>query len=534
MISKKRTFTCNQQELSLWLIAFLALCVTFSPLFFNFLWGNHDWNPILYSTPITSGLVEGRFSQYVIPTLLLSGQILPVLNLCLGFAFYSLALILLYNRFFEFRTTSFTPVIFLVVATLPYIVEITYFHFIVLSQLFWTFVITLALLCAKKANAEQKVLYTSLSTILLLFAIGGYPASVNLFVTATALWFIKNYVKEASFIKQLKRLIPFAISLFLSLLTLFIIYRWLLKNDLMMAMYNNQTSTLKNLILKIFPSFILILKSFIQPQPFFSINFKLITSTLFILFAINYTLASRTITQKGLSLLLLIALLFFLKFSALLINEDAKEYFHLKDPATFMVRTDFYSIPCLMLFIITYLSQTSKQSIKNITYILAALLLCLNLRADLLFTKTFLLGFSAENSLEQRIINRIKESPKYDSYNLYTLVQAGEFSLRSKYYTPSALEKFGYYTLETPFMRHWIPNEHYNFYENEIFVEEGRAINQKELTTEMIDFLANDNSVWPSPKSIYVDDRYSIVILTSDGQQQLQQQFKNLKDNKQW
>lgn len=67
--------------------AFGLLCLCFSPLLVNFIWGNHDWLPLIHGNPLLSGLIEGRFSQYILLNLLLDGKILPVLNILLGFIF---------------------------------------------------------------------------------------------------------------------------------------------------------------------------------------------------------------------------------------------------------------------------------------------------------------------------------------------------------------------------------------------------------------------------------------------------------------
>ena len=53
--------------------AFGLLCLCFSPLLVNFIWGNHDWLPLIHGNPLLSGLIEGRFSQYILLNLLLGG-----------------------------------------------------------------------------------------------------------------------------------------------------------------------------------------------------------------------------------------------------------------------------------------------------------------------------------------------------------------------------------------------------------------------------------------------------------------------------
>ena len=118
--------------------AFGLLCLCFSPLLVNFIWGNHDWLPLIHGNPLLSGLIEGRFSQYILLNLLLGGKILPVLNILLGFIFYTAALFLLYRHFFAFSVRPAIAALFLsAAAELPFAAELLYFHFITFSLLSW-------------------------------------------------------------------------------------------------------------------------------------------------------------------------------------------------------------------------------------------------------------------------------------------------------------------------------------------------------------------------------------------------------------
>ena len=212
----------NKQETKLFLLAFFVLTFCFFPLITNFIWGNHDWLALKQDGHLTAGFVEGRISQYLFLGLFLDYHILPILNTILGFAFYSLTIVLLFSRFFEFDYN--TPSAFLTVATvasLPYINEITYFQFIILSQLLWSFTIFLSLFTAKKAFYSNPVIYTTLSTLLLFLSIGGYPASANLFIIATVLYLLKNYSGTQNLSETLKKSIPFAISILISFISLY-------------------------------------------------------------------------------------------------------------------------------------------------------------------------------------------------------------------------------------------------------------------------------------------------------------------------
>jgi len=517
----------QKAELKLWFYAFVAMCVVFSPLLFHFIWGNHDWQPLLTDNRLTSGLIEGRFSQYLLLCLTLMGKILPVLNILLGFVLYSLALVLLYSRFFEFPLKNVALLPIVAAAILPYINEILYFQFIVFSQLSWPLVAVLALLCCKKANKEHFCIYIISAYVLLLSVVGGYPASSNLFVSAVALELIRSDDKLKN---RLEHLVSYILPVLAAFLTLFVVYRWLTSHNVMMNLYNNQTPGVMVLITKIFPTIVLSAQSMIQPQPFFSLYLK-VSICLAVLMFVFYKITKEKALGYRLFLILCFAgLLLCLKFSAWLTFETPENYFSQYDPAAFMVRTDFYAIPCLVLMCIAGLMNANCKFFKNAAVLISVVLIVLSLKADFYFAKVHLFGFQSEALLQERINNRIQENEAYNSESLYTVVQAGELPARSHFYKKEALEKYGYYTLQIPYTRHWIAFEYYNFYAPKKFVREGTSINPQEITPKMVEFLSGKMGVWPSENAVYVDDNYAIIALTKNGKKMLAEQFKHIRD----
>lgn len=517
----------KKTEQQLWLYTFIAQCFIFSPLLFHLIWGNHDWLPLLLDSKWSSGLIEGRFSQYILLCLLLMGKILPILNILLGLLLYALALTLLYTRFFNWPINKFTFFAVITAASLPYINEILYFQFIVFSQLSWPLFTVLALLCAKKASSQHFYMYTFLAYILLTVIIGGYPACINLFVTAGILELIKN---ATTFKNWIKKSIPYGLSVLFAFATLYIIHKWLSSNHFMLNLYNNHTPNINELIAKIVPTTISALKSMLQIQPFFPLNFKLTTSALSLLYAICKIKQASNFNQKILTAVNLLILLLCLKFSAWLTTETPDNYFAHYDPAAFMVRTDFYAIPCLILYCLTELAQSSIKALKNISFALCCVLFSINIKSDLNFSKVHLFGFKSEALLQERINERIQENPHYNPQKLYTIVQAGELPARTHFYQKSPLEKYGYYMLQVPYTRHWIAFEYYNFYAPKNFVKEGTSINPEQITPQMIDFLSYKMGVWPSDKALYVDDNYAIIALTKQGKTTISEQFQSIKD----
>ena len=527
------TALIKKNEISLWLTAFITLCLSFLPLLCGFIWGNHDWLPVKNGTNLTSGLIEGRFTQFILPFFVLSGQILPVFSQLLGFACYAAALVLLLTRFFEIKADNISlALIIATIASLPFITEILYFHFIVLSQLSWPLIIVFALLAAKKAYpSRHPAAYTFLSLILLLTALGGYPASAGFFITSTCiLIFIE--LKKAPSIKQLfYTFAPFAISFLGAFLILIIIYAKLKAAHLTNEMYNNHTPNILSLIAGILPTLKLSFLSMITPQPFFPLTFKLLTAFIILSFITLDISQCNSLSKRLIHIGLWIFLILMLKFPALISSDapDSDSYFSQNDPAAFMVRADFYALPPLLLFCLSTLLQSKSRLIKNFAFIAAALLCWQNININLSFAKTHLFGFTAENRLIERLSSRIQNTSSFSPYVYYTVVQAGELPLRQKYYTASPLEKYGLYTLKTPYIRHWLPHEYYNFYPPFSFVKSANAITPETITSDMTRFLTTQIKSWPSPDSLYVDDTYAVIALTPEGKEMLTGQFNRLQ-----
>lgn len=518
----------------LWIVPLIVLCISFSPLIFNFIWGNHDWLPLIQDNRLTSGLIEGRFSQYLLLKLLLMGKILPILNIIIGFFFYSLSLHCLGKYYFKFQPTKLSIVLYTsAAASLPYIIEILYFHFITLSLLSWTMIITLSLIATQKATEKSFIPWEICGFALLYIALGGYPGCINMYVTAVCCRLIQlRIVKQLNYTQLSKHILAHAINLILALGLLKITFDYLQQNHLMMNMYNSQAASPIELIQKL-PTIIQAgIIGFTETQPFLSFSLKGILSTIFIIFLMSVFIQTfKTHKNTGnilFILILILGLLISLKFSAWLISNNADNAFAKLDPSTSMVRTDFYSYPILILFCLCFIQEQNKQILKNISFICAVLLLLTNINTNLNFSKTHLLGFTAENKLLERIINRLENHPQYLTNNLYTIIQAGEIPLRPQYYQKKPHEKYGYYTLNTPYSRHWIAFEYYNFYAPQNFVQEGTSIKPEEITSEMITFLSTQMTTWPHPYSVYVDDKYAIIALTPEGKELLRNQFKLL------
>ena len=96
IITSKET---NHFLIKNWLNLFLLTIFCYSHFIFYFLWGNHDWEWVKSGTPLLSGVFEGRFSQFILQTIISNGNILPIITIFTAIAFFTGAIILLLNIF---------------------------------------------------------------------------------------------------------------------------------------------------------------------------------------------------------------------------------------------------------------------------------------------------------------------------------------------------------------------------------------------------------------------------------------------------
>lgn len=526
-------FYLNKTEISCWLWMFSALSLCFISFMFQFIWGNHDWLPLLDDLKLTSGLIEGRFSQYLIINIFLSGKILPILNILLGFFFYTLSLTLLCSRFFNFTLTKPSDKLFLItIATLPYIIEILYFHFITLSLLCWPFIIVLSLIAAKHALTQHPYLNIALSSILLFIAIGGYPTTSGMYATIACLYIMQTLEQSPNFKTLFRQTIPFTLSFVLAFLPIPLIYHLLKQNNLMIELYNSRPETLIGLLQKLPSTLCLSIKSLFQPQPFFPLSFKIITTALIFYFLCTFFHQCHKKKKLFIGIILTLTLFITLKLPAWLIKETAESYFAAKDPAAFMVRSDFYTIPSLLLFCFFFLKKQPALWKRNLLFSLALSLLYININANYSFAKTQSLGFITETKLLERITARIQAHTDFQTNQIYHITQLGDYSSRTKYYPLTPLQKYGYYTLTTPYTRYWLATEHFNFYAPAPFAANQIGINKEATTPQLINLINDPTAIWPSEKAIYLNNesQLAVISLTSKGKSVLTKQFNHINE----
>ena len=163
---RKQFLNLDKIDYKILLISYLLINLAFLYHSFNFMWGNHDVEFIKNELLLSSGLFEGRFTQFIPHRLLTSGQILPILNNLLGLGFLTLGLWLLAKYWNIPRTTSNYVIFITFFATLPFTLSWLYFTFITISCLLWIFVAVMGLyLSAIAVKSPHKYLLNTLAIL---------------------------------------------------------------------------------------------------------------------------------------------------------------------------------------------------------------------------------------------------------------------------------------------------------------------------------------------------------------------------------
>lgn len=495
-----------------WFTLYALTIICYLPFIFSFIWGNHDWGWVKEYTPLFSGVFEGRFSQFIIPTILFEGNILPVLTLLLSLAFYCVTAVIFIHLFNNNASNKNFILTGLLLTTAPYTISWLYFNFILLSCLFWTFLIVLAFYLY--INCSTTITKIILPTIFFTLSLGGYPPVINMIGVVFFTLIINDICFNEYNLKTIaKKYIPCILSIISAVILVFVTQYILKKYNLQYNTYNTAQISLHTLL----PKILICLKSsftqFIQKTSFIYSSYKYVNLTLFII-AI-YNLQKQT-KQLYLLFTLLLCMLCASTIS-LLVAENS--IYILNEP-----RIEFYGILYIYIFSFVIIQKSPSQMCKNISYIIAICTILYNTNTLSYANKVWQNGFDAENKLMERVISRIENNPSFNSSNKYTFIQGGNLNYRSKFYTTTNQEKEDSYTLTAPYIPWHLPTKAYSFYQPTNFFKNSfdtywSFVNKYEINTtpELLDYLSISSEVWPKPNAIYIDDKTIILTLTNDG-----------------
>lgn len=510
-----------------WFRIYLLSLLCFAPFLINFIWGNHDWSWIKEYTPLLSGAFEGRFSQFILPTILFSGNILPLLSVAGGLLFYSLAAVLVLKLWESKSNKILCLLLGLYIITSPYTLSWFYFAFLTLSCLSWTLVIILAFYLINKTNLSKKCSYP-LSITLLTLALGGYPPVINM-IGVIFFTLVLNDVCQNKYTPKtvIRKYLPQAFIVICAAL-LFLAFQHLLKHyHLQYDTYNTAGISLDRLVNNFLMTLSTAFSQFLHTTSFIETPYKYGSLIIFILAII--TLIARTPKHLNSYLLFALALLGMLFSSVLTLLLTPNTVYVQNEP-----RIEFFGIIYIYAFAFTVLFKNATQLIKNITYTILLLLICYNFATAAYCAKIWNLGFKSEALQMERFIARLENMPEFNPNQSYTFIQSGTLNMRQRYYINTPTLKHDSYTLTAPYVPWHLPYKAYTFYYPTVFVNRDFDIYWQFITPEALtltedlkEYLTIGALPWPKQESIYISPNLIILTLSPEGKKRSADWYHN-------
>lgn len=485
-------------------ISFLIINFAYLYHSLNFMWGNHDVVFIKERLFLSSGLFEGRFSQFIPQVLLTNGQILPLLNNLLGFTFLTIALWLL-AKYWNIPKSLLNYVLFIsFFATLPFTLSWLYFTFITMSCLFWTMLIILGLyLSALIYDQKQKIILSLIATLCFYLSFGGYPPVINTIFIGLSAHCLINYTFKQKSLRILINMHKFTLlnivfAAFLFKLTLFFVA----PNDV----YNLELINITDIPNKFVSTLTICYKQFFISLPFMSQTYKFILLAL-VIFAFIVTLLKGFSKKRGLlTLFLFLTTVWFSSLTTFLVVPHTE----------YVARIDFFGLGFIYNFALALLLFCTTPIIKSITIMLMIILIPYNILNDYHAQKIWQQGFKAEMKILEDVAERIENHPNFNPARKYRFYQAGDISLRPSYYRQK-FDKDEPFLLSLPYLAIWQGAPLIEFYSPFNYIDSNPAILPSDISKEVYDFIKNDARPWPHKNAIFLDDKILIVIYNQQG-----------------
>ncbi len=528
------TPTTAKFYLKTWLWLYLATLLTYFPFIFNFIWGNHDWIWIKEGTPLLSGVFEGRFSQFILQTLLFEGSILPILTVITALTFFSAGTIILLKLWHIPPKSCPYILLSLYLVCTPYTLSWLYFSFITLSCLSWTCIVIFAYALLEYASQARHP-YLNIGTAVILFtmALGGYPPIINLigvifftltlndlcFKSLTATSIARKYYVHAATI--LTSLVLFSAILYL-----------LQKNNLQYGTYNTAGISLSDIPEKISLCLKASIGQFFTTTSFISAPYKYFGLFLFLL---SLCLLWIGLPKHPANIL------FFLLSSIGLVLSPTLTFFASENTnyVLYEPRIDFFGLPYIYIFATSVLLRAKDPLFRNLSLFILSALIFGNIKTISRAAKIWTQGFKAEMTFAERVLSRLEETTHFSPTKKYTFLQGGTLDFRSRFSTKDISAKHDVYTLTAPYISWHLPAKAYQFYYPQNFVSADFDIywsyvdsHAVALTPGLIRYINKQARPWPDSFALYVAPGTIILTVTPDGstyaQNWLEQQIKSI------
>lgn len=403
-------------------ITFFISLITYSFYAITYFQGNHDFRFLRYGLSITQGLWEGRITQFLLTSLLLNNQVLPILNMVIGIFSLSLSPIIL-TKILNIPKQKISLVFFSLLITLsPYVLSHLYYTHQSTQTLSWHLIIVLgfAISTHQKSILNHKFINLASSFALYLIAISGYSASMQLIFVLIFSSMILDVIYNNKSIKDIiKKYTPLLIVGLLSVITYFLITKFLISKNIMQTfMYNNQTHNFLGIINSLrYHNIKTPLQVLLSPYPYITNNISYLILGLLILTIITFYQKKHLI----IGLILLIPLLI----SSTLTGFVSKHYlFNL-------YRVNMYSIPCTIAILYAINIKNTNIIIKNLSNLIVGIILAMFISSNFTAQKIWYLGTTQDHQTIERVRKHLL--PKIDINSQYRLFVVGNLNSAPKF-----------------------------------------------------------------------------------------------------
>ena len=497
------------------IISFVIINFAFLYHTLNFMWGNHDVEFIKKELLLSSGLFEGRFTQFIPYRLFTNGQILPILNNLIGFVFLTLALYIL-AQYWQIPQTTLNYTLFITFfITEPYTLSWLYFTFITISCLIWCFFAILGLyLSSLIPSSSNKLPLTLASIICFYLPLGGYPPIINTFFVCLSAKMTIDVIFNQKNLKELFHsykytILNIAIATILFKLTLYFIP----KNDV----YNLDTTPINELPQKFISTIKIAFKQFFITVPFMEKGYKLTLSIMSFIAIIGTLTTKNSLKTKLLTILLIFSTIWLTALTTFLVVP----------PTQYVSRIDFYGFGFLYAFFLILLLKLSPKIYESLGILLGFILIYLNILNNYHALHVWQQGFNQEMEILDTITERIESHPKFNPTRQYRLYQAGDISLRPSYYT-NKFDVDDVFLHSLPYLAMWQSENLVQFYLPYQYISKPSFILPTDITPEVQDFVKYKASPWPNENSIFINNDIIIIFLNHYGLNDFKQKLQQL------
>lgn len=396
-----------------------VLALVFSFYMTTFFFGNHDYRFMRYGLSLMSGAWEGRFTQFILPYVLFDGQVLPIINVYIGFAFFAAAVVLL-AWWYALREKYLTVVLFgLIIVLNPYILSQLYYVHSIVSILAWPLFGVAGVMLVDAGLVEKRKWLLSGGVLCLLICFFGYGGTLELVLTILGGKVLIDTVRsEERFCLVVKRYFPTGIVLLLVILLFALVMEYIkARHWVNTGMYNVQTLSAMEVLQKFGQRYILTWKVLFTPPPYCSMIVSGCVAGLMTMLLLEVQ-AQRRFLLMCCMLMVWVCVIFLLAFIS---------------PYDFFMtfRIHFFSVPYFAAVLYAMVLQSKRIVLRNMAFVFGGILVLCYLQANFMAQKVWNLGYRQNEAVAERMRQDIL--PKLPKGKHYRAAIVGGFYGNEKF-----------------------------------------------------------------------------------------------------